>query len=207
MNIPFGLRFGVLALGANVLTGVAQAAPAVKKPAAKAKPKAVPKLGIKKTPQMTGSVGRFGELYGLKSGFTYEILSARYSYDAFDDYSGLYPDPSQKLLVLKVAIKNGTPADNWFSGDQHSFQLQDANNQTYSGNSYRLAAKGSAETSLTLKPGQGAGLEPGNALEVAIPVADGANITKIVLQNGRKGSKDDVMRFFVAGTQGGDLKN
>lgn len=207
-------RFGFIPLlaiavvGLPLVASVGFAAPA-KKPVVRPKPaaKPTPKPGIKHTPQMNGAEGRFGDLYALKSGWTFQLLGARYSYDDFDNYGQLYPENGKKLLILKVAIKNNLPTDLYFDGNAHQFQVQDSNNQLYDGGDYRLASLGHNECSLTLKPGQGAGQDPNNALEVALPVADGAKITKIVFKQGRKGTSEDVMRFFVAGTQGGDPKN
>ncbi|RYX82254.1 DUF4352 domain-containing protein [bacterium] len=215
----FFRHFGATGLVCVALASVASAVPAKKTPAKPAAKKPVakapvkkppvkkPTIGIKETPQMTGAVGRFGELYGLKSGFTFQILGARYSYDAFDDYSQLYPEPDQKLLVLRVALKNNTPADLYFSSTDHEFQLQASNNELYTGSAYRLRSQLSNDYSPTLKPGQGIGQGEDNPFEVAIPIPNGVTISKIILKKGRKGSTEEVMRFFVAGTEGGDAKN
>ncbi len=206
MNTHFLYRFTTVALVGVSLIGAVNAAPVAKKPPVTKVP-VKPKPDIKKTPQMAGAVGRFGELYGLKSGWTFQILSARYSYDAFDDYNQLYPTVNQKLLVLQVALKNGTPDDKFLNTGELQFQIQDSNNQTFEGGSYRLSSSKNKEFSLNLKPGQGVGQDPKNRLEVAIPIAEDSKVSKIVLKQGRKGTSEDVMRFFVAGTQGGDAKN
>jgi len=206
MNTHFLYRFTTVALVGITLIGAVNAAPVAKKPPVTKAP-VEPKPGIKKTPQMSGAVGRFGELYGLKSGWTFQILSARYSYDAFDDYNQLYPTADQKLLVLRVALKNGTPEDKFLNTGELQFQIQDSNNQTFEGGSYRLSSGKNKKFGPNLKPGQGVGQDPKNWLEVAIPIAEDSKVTKIVLKQGRKGTSEDVMRFFVAGTQGGDAKN
>lgn len=161
MNTHFLCRFGTVALIGTAFASAAMAAPAAKtklQPAQKAKAQ----VGIKQTPQMAGAVGRFGEIYGLKSGWTFEILGARYSYDAFDDYGQAYPATDQKFLLLQIAIKNNTPDDNYFNTSDHQFQIQDADNQLYTGGAYRLSSMGAKEFGPTLKPGQGAGQDPNN---------------------------------------------
>ncbi|BCM89808.1 hypothetical protein IAD21_01656 [Abditibacteriota bacterium] len=206
----FFRHLGAVGVVCATLVSGAMAAPAKKVPAKKppAKtPAKKPGIGIKKTPQMAGGVVRFGDLYGLKSGFTFQILSARYSYDAFDDYGGLYPTPDHKLLVLRVAIKNNTPADLYFDGNSHEFQIQASNNELYSGASYRLASAKSKAFNSNLKPGLGMGQGADNPFEVAIEIPDTAQVSKIILKQGRKGTSEDVLRFLVAGTQGGDPKN
>jgi hypothetical protein len=192
------------------LTSTAFAAP--KKTAVPAKPApksaAVPaKPGIKSTPQVTGAVCRFGDLFALKSGWTYQILSAKISYEPFDDYGNLYPATGQKLLVLNVAIKNNTPDDLFFGSEDHEIQVQDSNNQLYTGNNYRLASGKSNEFGPTLKPGQGAGQDLNNPLQVAIQVAEDAKIVKVILKQGRKGTSEEVIRFPIAGAPDGDPKN
>lgn len=82
---------------------------------------------------MTGAVGRFGEIYGLKSGFTYQILSARYSYEPFDDYDGTYAATGNKVLVVRYAVKNDSPEDGVFLAGRHTFQVEEANHQLFRG--------------------------------------------------------------------------
>lgn len=193
------------------LTSTAFAAPkkAADPPKPTAKPAAAPapKPGIKATPQMAGAVCRFGELFALKSGWTYQILSAKISYEPFDDYEGVYPETGQKLLILNVAIKNNTPDDLFFGGEDHEIQVQDGNNQLYSGHSYRLTSGKNDGFGPTLKPGQGAGQDLNNPLQVAIPVAEDAKIVKVILKQGRKGTSEEVIRFPIAGAPDGDPRN
>ena len=199
---PLALSSCALLVGASVAFATPKP-----KPKPKAKPVTHPKLGIKKTPQMAGGVGRFGEIYALKSGWTFQILGARLRYEPFDDYNGVFADTGKKLLVLRVAIKNNTPEDNQFNGSFHGFQVVDTDNETVTGGAYRLHSEGSTGTLPTFKPGQGAGQDAANPLEVVIPVKEDAGIVKIILTQGRKGSSEDVTRFFVAGAPGGDAKN
>ena len=44
-------------------------------------PRSKPTVGVKGAGQVAGGVIRFGDLIALKSGFTYQILAARYSVD------------------------------------------------------------------------------------------------------------------------------
>lgn len=199
-------------LGLAVLPAQATNAKATKKaPRAlsKPKPKIVhkPGIGVKKQPQMTGAVGRFGEIYGLKSGYAYQILSARYSYEPFDDYDRAYAETGKKLLVLRVAVKNDTPEDGVFLAGRHYFQVEEANHQLFETSAYRSSVDKNTGFEPHLKPGQGVGQGNDNVVEVAIPVAEGSPVIKLILQQGRKGSKEDVMRFFIAGAPNGDPKN
>lgn len=174
----------------------------------KVPPKPVaPKIGIKKQAQMTGAVGRFGEIYGLKSGYTYQIISARYSYEPFDDYDQTYAETGKKLLIVRYAVKNDTPEDGVFLAGRHSFQVEEANHQLFEANYFRSSVDKNTGFEPHLKPGQGVGQGSDNIVEAVIPVAEGSPVIKLILQQGRKGSKEDVMRFFVAGTPDGDQKN
>lgn len=203
------LGFAVLPAQATNVKVTKKAPHASSKPKPKPKPRVAPKpgIGIKKQPQMTGAVGRFGEIYGLKSGYTYQILSARYSYEPFDDYDQTYAATGNKLLILRFAVKNDTPEDGVFLAGRHYFQVEEANHQLFEANYFRSSVDKNTGFEPHLKPGQGVGQGNDNIVEAAIPIAEGSPVIKLILSQGRKGSKEDVMRFFIAGAPNGDPKN
>lgn len=154
---------------------------------------------VKGQGQLNGGQISFGTIYSLKNGFNFEILSARYTTDAFDAYSLLTPRSDEKVLVLDIAIKNARPEDNWFTADS-LFNLVDSDGNTYNLTpSTMLVSKGSGETSFNLKPGQGLG-QPAlkDPVEVAWVIPAKARITKIILLQGRLNSSEDVLRYMIA---------
>lgn len=169
------------------------------RPKPKPKPAQKPTVGVKGASQLSGGAIRFGELFALKSGFTFQILSARYTLDPFDGTPPLSPEGEEKLLILTVAIKNNRKAaDNWFNSEGHVFQLVDNNNQNYEGYNFQQKSKPGVAFSPTLKPGQGIG-QPGNdVLEVAVKLPLKARLVKIILKQGREGTSEEVLRFFLA---------
>ncbi len=171
-----------------------------KKPAPKPSVKPVAKPGIKGAAQMTGGAIRFGEIFALKSGFTYQILSARYSLDAFECYDMTAPATDEKLLILTVAIKNNRrEEDNYFG--VHSLQAVDTSNQIYetSQSAYALRSQPGKEFGPSLKPGQGLGQGGIDPLEVVFKMPADARIVKLILKQGREGTSEEVLRFFIAG--------
>jgi hypothetical protein len=189
----------ILALAAPTLAAPPKK-PAPKKPPAKpapAKPKP-PQPGVKGASQMAGGAIRFGEIFALKSGFTYQILSARYSLDPRDDYShdGLAAD--EKFLILTVAIKNNRRAGDNDTGGEF-LQAVDATNKNFDNGLYALASKPGEAFAVNLKPGQGLGQGGVDPLEVAFKLGKDTKIVKLILKNGREGTSEEVLRFFVAG--------
>lgn len=180
-----------------LLAGLAAAAPPKKTVKPPVKPKPPTSVGVKGAAQMAGGALRFGEIFALKSGFTYQILSARYSLDPFVQDS---VSADEKFLVLRVAIKNNRKeGDTWFNPDAHAFQAVDSANQNREGNAYALGSKPDEPLSPSLKPGQGLGQGGGDPLEVAVKVPMTARLAKLILKQGREGASEEVLRFFLAG--------
>ena len=124
-----------------LLAGVALGAPPKKTLPKKPPVKPAPaKPGVKGAAQMAGGVIRFGEIFALKSGFTYQILSARYSLDPRDDYEHDALKADEKFLILRVAMKNNRKeGDNDTGGE--SLQAVDATGKLYDNGLYVLASK------------------------------------------------------------------
>ena len=168
------------------------------KPKTKPAPqKPQPAVGIKGAGQVVGGVNRFGELFALKSGFTYQILSARYSLEPFECYSNTPPGTDEKLLILTIAIKNNRrDADNFFG--EHLLKAVDASGQNYDSGYYVLRSKPTAEFGPTLKPGQGLGQGGTDPIEVVFKLPQTARVAKLILGVGREGTQEEVTRFFMA---------
>ncbi|MGC4045028.1 MAG: hypothetical protein QM758_14655 [Armatimonas sp.] len=153
---------------------------------------------MKGAKQVAGGTVHFGDIFALKSGFTYQILSARYSLDPRDDYDRQALGASEKFLILKVAIKNNRQgSDNSTGGEL--LQAVDANNTVYESERYALASKPGEIFSAKLKPGQGVGQGGTDPLEVAFKMPAAARIVKLILKKGREGTSEDVVRFIIAG--------
>ncbi len=162
------------------------------------KPKPQPTVGVKGASQLAGGAIRFGELFALKDGFTYQILSARYSLDPFEAYEPIKPDKNEKLLILTVAIKNNQrDRDNFFG--EHVVQAVDSANQIYESTAYALKSKPGEGFSPTLKPGQGLGQGGADPVELAIKLPQSTSLVKLILKQGREGTSEEVLRFFLAG--------
>lgn len=156
-----------------------------------------PAVGVKGAGQMSGGAIRFGELFALKNGFTYQILSAHYSLDPIADFIDA-TNGSEKFLVLSVAIKNNRKEDNWFNADQCAFQAVDTMNQNYEGSTYILSSKPGEPLTPTLKPGQGLGQSTVDPILVAVKMPQEARLVKLILKQGREGTSEEVLRFFLA---------
>ncbi|MGC4045026.1 MAG: DUF4352 domain-containing protein [Armatimonas sp.] len=168
------------------------------KPAAKPTPKPPSSPGVKGAGQVAGGVLKFGDLFALKSGFTYQILSARYSLEPFECYETLAPSTGEKLLILTVATKNNKRGEDNFFGD-HLYQAVDDKNQNYENSSYLLRSQPGVGFSPTLKPGQGIGQGGTDPLEVAFKMPSDTRLVKLILKLGREGTSEEVTRFFLAG--------
>lgn len=168
--------------------------------AQKPKPKPTPQkpvIGVKGASQLTGGAISFGELFALKSGFTYQILSARYSLDPRNDYEHDALGPNEKFLILTVAIKNNRRgSDNDTSGEL--LQAVDTTNKNYDNGRYALQSKPGEAFAVNLKPGQGIGQGAVDPLEVSFKLPLDAKIVKLILKNGREGTSEEVLRFFMA---------
>ncbi len=156
-----------------------------------------PTVGIKGAGQMAGAAIRFGEIFGLKSGFTYQVLSARYTIDPFADFIDA-TNGDEKFVVLNIAIKNNRKIDNWFNSDGHVIQAVDSMNQNFEGSTHIQASKPGEPFSPTLKPGQGLGQSATEQVMVAVKMPQTARLVKLILKQGREGTSEEVIRFFLA---------
>jgi hypothetical protein len=181
------------------LTLAALAAPALaqqkaKAPAAKPAPNTVKGQG-----QLVGGSAQFGTVYSLQNGFNFEILSARYTLEPFVAYETQIAGTDQKLLVADIAIKNTEKGDNFWNMDS-LFTLVDDKGELYPGGALALQSKAADSASATLRPGQGLGQPALNdPLRVAWVVPAKARIVKIMVNRGRAGQNEQVVRYFVAG--------
>ncbi|HLJ56556.1 MAG TPA: DUF4352 domain-containing protein, partial [Chthonomonadaceae bacterium] len=148
--------------------------------------------------QVQGGDGVFGRVYTLNSGWNFAVLKACYTVDPFNSYNTIIAKPDEKLLVLTVAIKNATPADLYFGGEE--WQAVGEEGHDYPSGDYRLASLGNQGANVTLKPGQGAGQMPDkDEMAVAFSIPGKARITKLILKQGRKFVPgEEVVRYYIA---------
>lgn len=172
--------------------------PPVKKPTPKPTPKPAQQPGVKGAGQMAGGVLKFGDLFAIKAGFTYQILGARYTLEPFECYDPTAPSTGEKLLVLTVAIKNNKRGEDNFFGE-HPLQAVDEKGRNYESGYYALRSQGRAAFSPSLKPGQGIGQSNTDPLQVVFKMPADARIVKLILKEGREGTSEEVTRFFIAG--------
>ncbi len=152
---------------------------------------------VKGQKQLAGGTAKFGTVYSLKSGFNFEILSARYSIEAYNAYYPLVAETDKKLVVIDMAIKNANNSDNFFDASG-LMTLVDDHGGLYPNGSLMLASNGSKDASITLKPGQGVG-QPAlhDPFEFAFQVPSDAKITKIMVNIGRLNTSEDVVRYMI----------
>jgi hypothetical protein len=201
---------GMSALVLTASIGAAGAAPA--KPAAKPAPKP-PANTVKGQNQLSGINGQFGVTYSLKTNFNCTLLSAAYSLEPFVAYTPLSAEADKKLFVVDFALKNIAPTDNFF--DPNGFMtLVDDKGQLFPDGSAGLKDTGLKGTSITLRPGQGVGQpELKNPLQMAWSIPADARIVKIMINRGRIGKDEEVVRYMMAGAskeeagEAGDAKN
>ncbi|CAN5640135.1 hypothetical protein BH11ARM2_BH11ARM2_25190 [soil metagenome] len=169
---------------------------------AEQKPKPVPpKNEVKGQGQMAGAYVKFGEVYSLANGVNFEILTGRYTMEFFPTYGAYQNTPSEKLVVLDIAVKNWRKTDLDFGGAGGDLiTLVDSTGAKYTGEA-QLKSHGIKETYLTLKPGQGVG-QPGlnDPYRVAFKVPLDAEIDKIIINQPRLNKKEEVLRYLMAGT-------
>lgn len=166
------------------------------------------------TQQMAGGDGVFGTVYTMVNGsdnhYNLQFIRARYTLEPHNDYSGSMPMPDQKLFILTFAVKNpNKDHDLDLGGIDITLVDENDNNYALGSGTTRIAANGTKEAYITLKPGQGIGQDPiANELSLAITVPGNAKIKKILLKGGRATMPDEkVLRFNIAGTTGGSPKN
>jgi hypothetical protein len=191
------------------ISGTALAQGDKPKPAAQ-KPQ---KNDVKGQGQLAGAAGTFGTVYSLKNNFNFAVVGARYTLEPFDAYVSAIAEPDQKIVVLDLAIKNVMKQDNFFPfGDLVSVVDQDGKLYTFV--SLAQKTKGASVADWTLKPGQGLGqVELKDPLQCAVAVPARARIVKIIVNAGRLGTQEDVLRYYIAGAtkaeagEAGDPKN
>jgi hypothetical protein len=153
-----------------------------------------PKPYSKGTSEMAGGRLQFGQTYTYNDNggpINIEIIKAAYSPGGFSASasSGVNADNAHKLLMIYFRVKNSSSSDTYLRWGQY-FQLIDSNGNTItdSGDQRRLSA--TTPLGQMIKPGQGI-----DDLVDAIVVPAQGPITKIILQYGRMGTKDQVTRF------------
>jgi nucleoid-associated protein YgaU len=172
-----------------------------------------PVHAVKGQEQLAGGDGQFGTVYSMKGGLNDEILSARYSVDAFPENNDfIAPDPNGKILVLDIAIKNAEKSDYYVR--PWSLTAVDQSGHTYDAVDTVLASDPPHSFSHTLKPGEGLG-QPGlhNPLRMFYALPNDARIVKLISNEPRLNVHEDVFRYYIAGAtaaeagKAGDPKN
>lgn len=169
---------------------------------------------VKGQGQLAGVNGQFGVVYSLSNGFNMALLGARYTIEPFDCLDAAVAQPNQKLIVLDLAIKNASPEDNWFSLDDFITLVDSAGNTYTRMSNVMRESTGSGRVEMTLRPGQGLGhRELKDPLRFAMMIPDDARIVKIMVNRPRRSTKEQVIRYYVAGAtkaeagEAGDPKN
>lgn len=197
-------------MGAAWMALPSLAAPA--KPAPKPAPKPAENT-VKGQNQLAGANGQFGAVYSLKGDFNFSILDAAYTVEPYVAYTPLQAGTETKLFVLDFAIKNVSAVDNFF--DPSGFiTLVDAGGELYQDGSVSIKSQGLKAANLVLRPGQGRGQpELKDPLQFGWVLPEKARIVKIMINRGRLGKNEEVVRYYVAGAtkaeagEAGDPKN
>lgn len=158
-------------------------------PAKKAATKAP---GVKGQQQVAGGDGVFGQTYTMQSGFNYTLVSAEYSVARVCASEALVPEADEKLVVLHFKIKNANPEDEWFNSGNHAYKAVDTDGEDHEGGTDTGRTLTGKQPEFTLKPGQGY-----DDLYAAIKVPAKGGITKLILEQGRKGTQEEVIRFPI----------
>jgi hypothetical protein len=158
--------------------------------------------------QLAGGNGEFGVVYSLQDFWNEEILSAKYTLEGFNGSSNLWPTGTEKMFVLNIAIKNAKSSNQWYNA-RGRYTLVDQTGKQYTSSAAGLASAGEATFEPTLNPGQGLGqLALNDPVRVAFEIDANSKITKIVLNEGRLGHNEKVLRYFLKGAtaveDGGD---
>jgi hypothetical protein len=204
--------FLTLALGPFILSAaIAQpprpktAKPVPAKPPVKNETKAQGQLG--------GINGQFDTVYTFQNDFNVTLLAARYTVEPFRSYSPLAAEKDQKLFVVDLAVKNTRDTDNGFSPDGFLTVVDDKGN-LYNDFTWALTSSPTKSFFPSLRPGQGLGQPALNdAVRAAVVLPGSMRIVKIMVNQGRKGKEEKVLRYYVAGAtkaeagEDGDPKN
>jgi hypothetical protein len=155
-----------------------------------------PPVAVKGTQQMAGSEGQFGQTYTVTAGdgfgpINFTLVSAEYSTDRVNMDTGVAyaPKANEKLLIIHYKYKN-PQSDDLYISSRPLFQAVDSNNNTIqdADTSRRMSEK--TQLGMTLKPGQGV-----DDLMTYIIVPADLKVPKLILQAGRAGSSDQVIRY------------
>lgn len=158
--------------------------------------------------QVQGAQGQFGAIYTMRDDFNLQFISAAYTLEPHRDYAATAPTADEKLLVIRFALKNARPLDNYYGGYTFTAVDEEENSYASTSGSTRYAPSGSSEYAPNLKPGQGVGQDSSKPLTVAIRIPNKARIKKLLVNNGRKAfPKEEILRFSIAGFADGDPKN
>ncbi len=198
-----GLLIGTITCPA--LTQTKKKAPVAAKPPVKNE--------VKAQGQVVGLNGQFGVTYTLRNDFNFTLLSAHYTLEPYIAYALLTAGADEKLMVLDIAMKNVAKEDNYFNSEGF-MTLVDEKGQLYPGGNLALKSLRAAAPNTLLKPGQGMG-QPAlkDPLQLGFTIPAKARIVKIIVNKGRAGKAEDVIRYYIAGAtkeeagEAGDPKN
>jgi len=174
--------------------------------AAAVKAKAKPSIGVKGTTQMAGGEGVFGTTYTVIDGGGYgpvnfTLKSAEYSVERINLGPGISRTPKvgEKLLVIHYRLKNPKKTDLYFSS-RNLFQIVDSNGNTIEDLGYSRRESEQDVVKFTMKPGQGID----DLVTCAIVPAQGS-MDKLILQLGRAGTSDKVIRYPLGANKVGSI--
>jgi hypothetical protein len=186
-------------LGAMLLpatTSFAQKKPTPKPPAKK--PPAT--VGIVGRDQQAGGEGVFGKTYSLNgrpsgygTDFNVTLVSAAYSAMPDPVAGGLKAD--DKFVVMRWRLKSTRPSvEHYLFEGALPMTMVDATGQSHTGYAMMWRESDRQKLKMAFKPGQGVDDAVG-----AVRIPAKAKITKIILNVGRAGTKEEVIRFPVDG--------
>ncbi len=183
--------------------GAAPSAIAQKKPVKKPVVKKPAKNETKGQGQLTGGFVKFGEIYSLKSGINFQIISARYTMEPIQCYNKTYARADEKLVVVQFAVKNASKNEVALGDQENIITLFDDTGAKYEvgAGCIGLMSNGSKELYRTLKSGQGIGQkELNDNLQVCYRVPLSAKILKFMINEPRLNKNEEVLRYMMAGT-------
>lgn len=158
-----------------------------------------PKNTVKGQGQMTGANCQFGTVYSLKNNFNFAILSARYTLEPVVTYGTLIAGTNDKLLVVEIALKNVAKVDSYFT-PEGQFVAVDETGKLIEEYSFGVRSALDQPTEFGLKPGQGLGQpELKNPLSIVFRVPARSRIVKIIVNQGRLNTNEQVLRYYIAG--------
>ncbi len=159
--------------------------------------------------QQSGIYGRFGDTYTMQNGLNLTVYGTHYQLEPYYGYNGIYAATDQKLIVLDFGLKNATPQEVSFGDGSSYFTLLDSSGNKYPPKDISIQSHKAETFFLNLKPGQGIGQpELKDPLRIVFSVPDEAKITKLFINQGRKGRQEEVLRYLIAGTdKTADVKN